>query len=247
VALLEARGLRVRFGGVAAIDGLDLSIDAGSIVGLIGPNGAGKTTCIDALTGFVRAQGSVIFDGVRIDALAPHRRARLGLSRTWQSLELFDDLTVRENVLVAAESNPWYRPLLDLVHPHPRPSSALADHALDLLELAPLANGHPDEISQGHRKLVGVARALACRARLVLLDEPAAGLDSTESAAFGDKLRALADEALTILLVDHDMGLVLDVCQHVHVLEFGHLIASGSPDEVRADPAVVAAYLGEHQ
>ncbi len=225
-ALLEVRDLSVRFGGVRAVDGVDLDVDAGALVGLIGPNGAGKTTLIDALTGFVPARGEVRFDGRDLSGLAPHRRARAGLVRTWQSLELFDDLTVEENLSVAADD-----------------ADAVAE-ALAVVDLAEVAGRLPTELSQGQRKLVGVARALAAGPSLICLDEPAAGLDSTESVALGERLRAIVDGGTAILLVDHDMGLVLSVSDHVAVLEFGQVIAEGSPAEVRADERVVAAYLG---
>ncbi|MEU8803818.1 ABC transporter ATP-binding protein [Spirillospora sp. NPDC048819] len=243
-ALLEARGLGVRFGGVQALTDVDLTVDEGALVGLIGPNGAGKTTLIDALTGLVPAGGRVTFAGRQIGGLPAHRRARAGLGRTWQSLELFGDLTVTENLQVAADrQGPWGM-LHDLLRPRRTAPAPGVAEALALLELGDLAGRMPDELTQGQRKLVGVARALAARPRLVCLDEPAAGLDTDESAALGRHLRRVVDAGTSMLLVDHDMGLVFSICDLVYVLEFGRVITAGAPADVRADRAVIAAYLG---
>lgn len=243
--LLETKDLSVRFGGVIANNDLNLRVDAGQLVGLIGPNGAGKTTFIDALTGFVGSTGAIWFDGERIDHLPPHKRAKVGLSRTWQSLELFDDLSVRENLQVAAESPRLFDPVIDLVLPRRGHDVAAIDRALDLLGLSRWAERMPSELSQGQRKMVSAARALAADPRLVLMDEPAAGLDSNESRALGRRLRELLETGLTILLVDHDMGLILDVCDFIYVIDFGSVIAAGTPAEIRRDEGVISAYLGE--
>src|SRR3954454_9448351 len=244
-ALLSVDALRVTYGGVTAVDDVDIAVPAGKVVGLIGPNGAGKTSTIDALTGYhAPSRGRVSFDGRDITAMRPHLRARLGLVRTFQSVELFDDLTVEENLLVASQRMGVLRALRDLLLPigrHPRDD---VDWALDLCGLTDVAGRAPTELSHGRRKLVGVARALAQRPRLVLMDEPAAGLDTDESLELGRHLRALPDEGVTVLLVDHAMGLVLSVCDEVVVLDFARVIARGTPDEIRNDEAVVAAYLG---
>jgi branched-chain amino acid transport system ATP-binding protein len=221
---LNAHQVSVSFGGVHALVDVDLEVAEGKLVGLIGPNGAGKTTFIDAITGFVRARGRVELDGRDLSRLAPHERARSGLARTWQATELFDDLTVGENVAVAARS----------------PDDA--ERALAGLEA--LADKLPEQISQGERKLVGVARALAAAPRVVCLDEPAAGLDANESDQLGRSLRQVVDGGTGMLLVDHDMSLVLSVCDWIVVLEFGKVIATGTPDDVRRDRRVVEAYLG---
>ena len=242
--LLRTHDLTVTFGVTRANDEVSLEVEPGSLVGLIGPNGAGKTTFIDALTGFVPASGRIEFDGIEIHDLPAHRRARMGLGRTWQSLELFDDLTVRENLMVAAQRQTARNLLADMVRPTRHRLDADVDHALDLLGIGHLADLSSNEISQGHRKLVSAARALAARPRLVCMDEPAAGLDPEESRALGRRLRTLVDGGTAVLLIDHDMDLVLDVCDRIYVLEFGRVIAHGTPAQIRNDPAVVAAYLG---
>jgi branched-chain amino acid transport system permease protein len=222
VPVLSVHGLSVAFGGVHALEQVDLEVREGELVGLIGPNGAGKTTLIDALTGFVPFTGQVKLDGQDIGRMAPHERARLGLSRTWQNTDLFDDLEVGENVVVAGGGV----------------------GVLDLVELGWAANAMPDQLSEGARKLVGVARALGGHPRVLCLDEPAAGLDSQESQELGRTLRELADRGQSTLLIDHDMGLVLSTCDRVVVLEFGRVIADGPPEAVRQNERVIAAYLG---
>jgi branched-chain amino acid transport system ATP-binding protein len=248
MALLETRGLTVRYGGLAANDDVNLKVDAGRLVGLIGPNGAGKTTFIDAITGFTAVSGGTVqFDGHDLNGSAPDRRAHLGLTRTFQSLELFEDLTVRDNLLVAAERPAWYSFLLDLLRPGrgAKREQERVDVALTALDLHGISDRLPSDLSHGQRKLVGVARALAADPKLLLLDEPAAGLDTAESQHLGALLRQFVERGTTIFLIDHDMGLVLNVCDYIYVLDFGRIIAEGTPGEIRKDPAVVAAYLGE--
>jgi branched-chain amino acid transport system ATP-binding protein len=238
-ALLNVEALRVTYGGVTAVDDVDLAVPEGKVVGLIGPNGAGKTSTIDALTGYhPPSSGRVRFGGQDITAVRPHLRARRGLARTFQSVELFDDLTVEENLLVASQRTG--------VLPIRAYARTDVDWALELCGLADVATRMPTELSHGRRKLVGVARALAQRPRLVLMDEPAAGLDTDESAELGAHLRELPGQGVSVLLVDHDMGLVLSVCEEVVVLDFGRVIARGTPAEIRMNDAVVAAYLGGH-
>ncbi len=245
MSILRTDSLSVSFGGVQALAGVDLTIDKGGITGLIGPNGAGKTTFIDAVTGMVPSSGSVHLGDRDLSGLSAHERANLGLVRTFQTLELFEDLSVEDNLAAAAEKTPWWRFVVDALVPHrhsaPTPE---VEAALELLDLVADRDRHPADLSHGRRRLVGVARALAASPDVLLLDEPAAGLDSAESVVLGDRLRAIAATGVTVFLIDHDMGLVLDVCDRIHVLDFGAVIASGTPEEIRTDPAVVAAYLG---
>jgi branched-chain amino acid transport system ATP-binding protein len=242
--VLAARQLAVRFGGVHALSGVDLAVAEGELVGLIGPNGAGKTTLVDAVTGFVGYAGQVELDGRNLAGLRAHARAALGLSRTWQSSELFDDLTVRENLAVASRRPSLWETAKELLTDSQPTDAEAVDEALELVELGWAADLMPSDLSQGQRKLVGIARAVAMRPRLLCLDEPAAGLDTGESEELGRRLRGLADGGLSTLLIDHDMGLVLGICHRIVVLEFGKVIAAGPPEAVRRDPKVVTAYLG---
>jgi branched-chain amino acid transport system ATP-binding protein len=241
--VLDAQALSVSFGGVRALVDVDLRIEQGQLVGLIGPNGAGKTTFIDAISGFVSYRGTVLLDGRDLAGKAPHVRARMGLARTWQSIELFDDLTVHENVAVASQHLSAFAAAREVVS-RPSEGTAAVDDALRTFELDGLREAMPSELSQAHRKLVGVARALAASPRLLCLDEPAAGLDTVEGEELASHLRGVVDAGTPMLLVDHDMGLVLGISDYVVVLEFGRVIAHGPPDVVRRHPQVIAAYLG---
>ncbi|MBX3284402.1 MAG: ABC transporter ATP-binding protein [Acidimicrobiales bacterium] len=242
--VLEVVGVTVRHGGLVALNDVDLSVEPATIAGLIGPNGAGKTTFIDTLSGFTRPRtGRISFDGERVEELAPHDRARRGLVRTFQSLELFDDLTVRENLLVA-EATPTLRATVTDLFRRKDQRSPRAEELLDDLGLAGWADRLPTELSNGQRHLVALARAVVARPKLLLLDEPAAGLDPAETAELGEILQRLPELGTSVLLVDHDMALVMGVCHVVNVLDFGRVIATGTPAQVRSDPQVVAAYLG---
>lgn len=233
--VLDVSHLTVRYGGVTAVADVSLHVDAGSIVGLIGPNGAGKTSVIDAVTGFARSQGTVEAVGTRVDGLRAYRRVRAGLARTFQSLDLYDDLTVEENVNVGASRNTLdERPLAVAV-------------ALELVGISDLRDRPAGELSQGQRQLVSIARACASEPKLLLLDEPAAGLDTAETRWLGERIQAIAARGVGVLLVDHDVGLVLSICDHVYVLDFGDVIASGDPEAIRGNDAVAEAYLGHAQ
>jgi branched-chain amino acid transport system ATP-binding protein len=241
--VLDARGVTVRFGGVHALTDVDLTVRPGQIVGLIGPNGAGKTTFVDAVTGFLKCGGRVAVDGRDVSSLKPAARARAGLTRTWQGAELFDDLSVAENLAVAA-SRPSLRATARQLLRGPTPMAESVSHTLSRLGIESLADAMPGELSEGQRKLVGIARAFASEPKIICLDEPAAGLDTNESAVLGAQLRHLGDRGTPMLLIDHDIAFVFDICDHVVVLEFGLVIAEGTPAEVRCDDRVVAAYLG---
>ena len=247
---LQVSDLSVRFGGHLAVGGVSLKVDPGRICGLIGPNGAGKTTTFNAICGVINpTSGKVLLDGRDISRLPTHKRARAGIGRTFQRLEVFSSLTVRDNVRTGLEIRKgWSRGR------HPAPAFLASDDdlssadeielILDRLHLAPLADLPVGALPTGQARLVELGRALAARPRVLLLDEPASGLDERESIDFGDLLVDLAGAGLGILLVEHDIALVMRVCEELSVLDFGQVIARGTPEEVRANEAVLAAYLG---
>ncbi|MCW2546283.1 MAG: transporter [Mycobacterium sp.] len=239
---LALRGVSVRYGGVVANDDVSFEVRKGEIVGLIGPNGAGKTTLIDAISGYTPCTGSVELFSQVVDGQKPYQRIRRGLGRTFQGIELYEDLSVEENVSVGqtAARHGGLHVEDDFA---PRDEDTL-DRLFTVLKLDEVRGRAVRELSQGHRQLVSIARALAGRPSIVLLDEPAGGLDSTESRWLGQRLRAIRDAGVTIVMVDHDMGLVLDVCDRIVVLDLGCVIADGPPDVIQADPAVARAYLG---
>jgi ABC-type branched-subunit amino acid transport system ATPase component/branched-subunit amino acid ABC-type transport system permease component len=248
--VLSVNGLSVDFGGVHALRDVSLEVRAGELVGLIGPNGAGKSTFLDAVGGFVNSSGQVELDGQDLGRLPAYERSRRGLGRTWQSTELFHDLSVRENLAVASDhipANLWGRIVAAASPTQEARRGEEADEALKIVGLEWAADAMPDEMSESERKLVGVARSLVGNHRVICLDEPAAGLDRRESQQLGRRLRALADDGQSILLIDHDMGLVLNICDRIVVLEFGSVIADGPPESVRRDERVVAAYLGSSE
>jgi branched-chain amino acid transport system ATP-binding protein len=245
MSILTVAGICVRYGAVLAVDDVGFSLESGVVTGLIGPNGAGKSTLLDAVSGYVPCSGSVIHDGVDITRLAPHRRALRGVARTFQSAELFSQLSVAQNVQIATERLTLRGLLADALIPRRTVRSARAARALELVGLAEHADVNPSELSHGQRRLVGVARALAMDAQVLLLDEPAAGLDDDESRVFQDHLQAIADSGVAVLLVEHDMRLVFAVCERVMVLVNGVMTAAGPADEVRRDERVIHAYLGQ--
>jgi len=247
--VLQISGLTVRYGGVVAVDNVTFAVTPGRVVGLIGPNGAGKTSLIDAVTGFTRvANGSVTLDGNEMVGLTAAKRARAGLSRSFQSLELFEDSTVLDNLRAASDPRDRLSYLRDLVHPvsPPLPSSVVAAIREFGLEENLLRN--VQDLAYGQRRLLAIARAVATQPSVLLLDEPAAGLGDVETAELAHLVRRLADDwGIAVLLVEHDMNFVMSVCDHIVVLDFGRQIAEGNPDEIRRNPAVVAAYLGESE
>lgn len=231
---LEVENVTVSFGGRTALDDVDLCAKHGEITGLIGPNGAGKSTLFDVISGLRRpARGNVALAGRDVTRLGPARRARLGMSRTFQRLELFGRLSVRDNLLVAAE-----------LGPDRRAAGAAVDRLLERLDLTGVADTTADALSTGMGRLVEVGRALAARPSVILLDEPAAGQDAEETERFSTLLRTVADDGVAVLLVEHDMELVMKVCDTVHVLDLGKIICVGPPDVVRNDDRVITAYLG---
>ncbi|HZQ56736.1 MAG TPA: ABC transporter ATP-binding protein [Acidimicrobiales bacterium] len=238
MALLEVRNITVTFGGVVAVNDVSFDAEGGRITGLIGPNGAGKTTLFNVITGLQRAvRGQVLLDGAEISNLAPYQRARRGMARTFQRLELFGTLTVRENVEVAASiARRWVR--------EPDAPGLVAERLIERVGLTAVADVRADALPTGQGRLVELARSLATQPRLLLLDEPASGQSTTETEHFADVLRDLSAGGMAVVLVEHDMTLVMNVCEYIHVLDFGSTLAAGNPEQVRADPAVLAAYLG---
>jgi len=244
-AVLETRQLSVSYGGVDSLADVDLRVGVGEIVGLIGPNGAGKTTMIDALSGFVRPKrGRIEFLGHEINTWPAHRRARSGLTRTFQSIESFEPLTVRANLLAAGEAHRRRRPLRDRLRGRGDEVEQRVDTMLGLFALGDVRDAFPPDLPYGIQKLVGLAMALMIEPSVILLDEPAAGLDDPAVAVLTEQLRRLRDDGLGLLLVDHDMDLVFDLCDRVYVLDFGRLIFEGEPEAVRSNERVRIAYLG---
>jgi ABC-type branched-subunit amino acid transport system ATPase component/ABC-type branched-subunit amino acid transport system permease subunit len=244
---LEVQDITVRFGGTVAVDNVSLTVKPGTIVGLIGPNGAGKTTLIDAVTGFTRAaKGTLRLDGQEISRWSPVRRARAGLGRSFQSLELFEDSTVFDNLRAASDPRDAVSYVRDLVYPFAPPLPGQVVSAINEFRLQDDLDRLVEDLSYGQRRLLAIARAVATRPGVLLLDEPAAGLGEVESAELAHLVRRLAsDWGMGILLVEHDMNFVMSVCDELVVLDFGRQISRGTPDQVRTNPAVIAAYLGE--
>lgn len=240
MSLLETTGLTVRFGGHVAVNDVNVAVEAGTIVGLIGPNGAGKTTMFNAIGGLQDVSGGrVTLAGRNVTDVAPHERARLGLARTFQRLELFGSLTARENVLVGAEARRRWGSDGGL---KPRKET---DQLLERVGLTDVARERADSLPTGTARLVELARAIATRPKLLLLDEPASGQDEGETERFAEVLQQLRDDGMAILLVEHDVPLVMRLCSHIVVLDFGQVLASGSPDAIQSDKAVLDAYLGD--
>ncbi|MGZ4128180.1 MAG: ABC transporter ATP-binding protein [Actinomycetota bacterium] len=238
MSLLQVESVGVRFGGLLALQEVDLSVDAGSITGLIGPNGAGKTTLFNVICGLQAPTGGrALFDGADLAGLKPHERARLGIARTFQRLEVFGSLTVRENILVAAEIRAsWSSEKVD--------ARAVTEDVLDTIGMHRVAEQRVDTLPTGLARLVELGRALATGPRLLMLDEASSGLTQQETEFIIGLLRRLAGEGLSVLLVEHDIEFVMSLCSKIHVLDFGRMIAVGTPKEIQSDKAVQAAYLG---
>lgn len=245
-ALLEVRGLSISFGGNKVLDNIDVDVVSGQVLGVIGPNGAGKSTLVDAITGFNKPMVTLSLDGEEISGFSPSKRARAGISRSFQSLELFEDLSVYDNLLVSSDAdNSWYEPFLAGVLPGKRQLSEAAKAAVKTLRLDERLDDTPSDLSYGERRLLAIARSLASRPRILLLDEPAAGLGAEERQELSKLIVDIAKEwNIGVLLIEHDVDLVLSVSDTVMALDFGRKIAQGKPSEIRGDAAVVAAYLG---
>ncbi|WP_030175350.1 ABC transporter ATP-binding protein [Spirillospora albida] len=241
MSLLETRGITVRFGGNTAVDDVSLTMAEGEITGLIGPNGAGKTTMFNTVTGLQRpASGRVLLDGTDITSLSPAKRARRGMARTFQRLELFLSLSVRDNVRVAGDVlRATARKRFDL--------DEETDRILERTGLTDIAGRDVSDVPIGRARVVEVARALMTSPRVLLLDEPASGQTEQETERFAEMLKGLAGDGLAICLVEHDLPLVMGLCSRIHVLDYGSLIASGTPQEIQESPEVIAAYIGTEE
>lgn len=241
MALLEVRNVSVRFGGLQALDEVNISVNAGHVTGLIGPNGAGKTTLFNVITGLqTPTSGDIVLDDVDLTLAKPHRRARSGIGRTFQRLETFGSLSARDNVLVGAEMRRgWSRERFD-----PR---EFTNELIERVGLSAVADEIVDTLPTGTARLVEVARALASKPKVLLLDEPSSGLTANETTALGKLLREISISGVGVLLVEHDMSFVMGTCEKLYVLDFGRIISTGSPAEVQANSQVRSAYLGSSE
>jgi branched-chain amino acid transport system ATP-binding protein len=250
--ILETRGLTMRFGGLTAVKDFTAAVPRGSIVGLIGPNGAGKTTCFNMITGFYRpTEGSVRFAGHEITGMPPHRVCRSGIARTFQNIRLFGNETVLENVMIGAnvrQKTGWWQAVLCLPG-NAREEREIAARARELLAvvgLVALAGEPANSLPYGAQRRLEIARALATRPSFLLLDEPAAGMNPNETVELMGFIRDIRTRfELTVLLIEHDMKVVMGICEHIWVLDYGETIAAGPPEAIRSDPKVIKAYLGE--
>jgi branched-chain amino acid transport system ATP-binding protein len=250
-AILSAQAITIRFGGLEAVSALDFSVSRGAIHGLIGPNGAGKTTVLNALTGFVRlTEGRLLFDGDEIGGKGVNGVAACGLARTFQNIRLFGAMTVLESVLVGAHRRFNASPLALILRSAAARAAErdMVERACALLDFVGLGREIADRVATtlpyGHQRRVEIARAVMAEPKLLLLDEPLAGMNAIEKAEIADLVRAICAQGISVLLIEHDMRIVRTLCDHLTVLNYGRRLADGPPDEVLADPAVQAAYLG---
>ena len=250
--VLETKHLGISFGGLHAVQDFNIQMNAGELVGLIGPNGAGKTTVFNLLTGvYVPTEGTVLLSGVPLNGKKTHQFVEAGIARTFQNIRLFNDMTVIENVKVACTKNVHYN-LLDATFRTPKfwkAEQAVTEKALDLLEICGLrdkADVLSSNLPYGQQRKLEIARALATDMKVLLLDEPAAGMNPTETAELLECINTIRDRfGVAILLIEHDMSLVMNVCERIQVIDYGQTIASGLPEEIANNPKVIAAYLGE--
>jgi branched-chain amino acid transport system ATP-binding protein len=251
-ALLQAHGVSMSFGGVHALANVSFTLNQGETLGLIGPNGAGKTTLFNCITGVVPGyRGNILFDGRDLRSLKPHQRARLKIARTFQNLELFDELSALDNLMVPLDASSRRGVISDLLR---LPGTAFEERTaqekgraiLHFLDLGDYADTPAGDLSVGLRRRLEIARALCLKPRLLLLDEPGAGLDARETAELARVLASVrARFDVTMLVVDHDMALIMRICNRIYVLDNGEIIAEGPPEQIRENPEVVRAYLGE--
>jgi sulfate-transporting ATPase len=246
-ASLRVENITVRFGGVTALEDVSFALEPGEVLGLIGPNGAGKTTLLDVITGFTRSQtGSVKLDDVDVRRWTPEHRARAGMARSWQAVELFDELTIRENLLIGCDRHERRRYVTDLLHPGHQPLTANAARIVADFQLAGVLDQRPSSLPHGHARLVGIARAIVGDPRVLFLDEPAAGLGPEERDDLAGVIRMIAERhGIGVLVVEHDVAFLLSICDRVVALDFGSKIADGTPAEIRRDEHVIRSYLGE--
>jgi len=252
MSLLEARGVTHSFGGLRAVDRFSLTVEAGELVGIIGPNGAGKSTVFNLITGVYRAtEGSIMFDGRELVGRSPHRITGMGIARTFQNIRLFRDLTVIDNVRIAHYADAHYTPFEAVLHAgrYHAEEDRIIGRSRELLAafgLDSLAGELARNLPYGQQRRLEIARALATGPRLLLLDEPAAGMNQNEIGKLMDFIRWVRGEySLTILLIEHQMKLVMGICERITVLDFGATIAEGVPEQIRTDRRVLEAYLGE--